>query len=63
MRITRRAFNTMAAGSAAALALASRASAASVAGIMPAGAIDTHNHVMGPQAKYPYSPARPYTPP
>lgn len=63
MRITRRAFNAMAAGTAAALALGSRAPAASVAGIMPAGAVDTHNHVMGPQAKYPYSPSRPYTPP
>ena len=63
MRITRRTFNTMAAGTAAALALGSRASAASNAGIMPPGAIDTHNHVMGPQAKYPYSPNRPYTPP
>ena len=63
MRITRRTFNAMTAGAAAALALSSRASAAAVAGIMPAGAIDTHNHVMGPQAKYPYSPTRPYTPP
>jgi predicted TIM-barrel fold metal-dependent hydrolase len=63
MGITRRAFNAIAAGTAAALALGSRASAASVAGIMPAGAVDTHNHVMGPQAKYPYSPNRPYTPP
>ena len=61
--ITRRVFNTMIAGSAAAMALASRASAASVADIMPPGAIDTHNHVMGPQAKYPYSPSRTYTPP
>jgi predicted TIM-barrel fold metal-dependent hydrolase len=63
MRITRRAFNTMTAGAAASLAFASRASAASVASIMPAGAIDTHNHVMGPQSKYPYSANRPYTPP
>ena len=63
MRITRRAFNTFIAGSAAALALAPRAHAATVAEIMPQGAIDTHNHVMGSQAKYPYSPTRPYTPP
>jgi predicted TIM-barrel fold metal-dependent hydrolase len=63
MRITRRTFNAMAAGTAAAFALGSRASAASIAGIMPPGAVDTHNHVMGPQAKYPYSPNRPYTPP
>lgn len=52
----------MVAGSAAAIALASRASA-SVADIMPPGATDTHNHIMGPQAKYPYSPNRAYTPP
>ena len=63
MRITRRAFNTLIAGSATALALAPRAHAAAVAEIMPQGAIDTHNHVMGSQAKYPYSPSRPYTPP
>ena len=63
MRITRRTFNAMTAGAAAALAFSARASGASVAGSMPAGAIDTHNHVMGPQAKYPYSPTRPYTPP
>src|SRR5262245_22539200 len=62
MAITRRAFNAMVAGSAAAMALASRASGAA-ANVMPAGAIDTHNHVMGPQSKYPYSPTRPYTPP
>ena len=30
---------------------------------VPAGAIDTHAHVFGPEAKYPYSPARGYTPP
>jgi len=53
----------MAGGAAVSIALASRASAASAAQIMAPGAIDTHNHVMGPQAKYPYSPNRPYTPP
>ena len=63
MAITRRAFGTILTGSAAGLAFASRASAAAVAAIMPAGAIDTHNHVTGPQSKYPYSPTRPYTPP
>jgi predicted TIM-barrel fold metal-dependent hydrolase len=63
MRITRREFNAMTSGAIGALAFSPRASAASVADIMPAGAIDTHNHVMGPQAKYPYSPNRPYTPP
>jgi predicted TIM-barrel fold metal-dependent hydrolase len=63
MRITRREFNAMTSGAIGALAFSPRASAASVADIMPAGATDTHNHVMGPQAKYPYSPNRPYTPP
>lgn len=30
---------------------------------MPAGACDTHAHILGPIAKYAYSPARVYTPP
>ena len=30
---------------------------------MPAGAIDTHCHIFGPAAEYPFSPTRPYTPP
>lgn len=29
----------------------------------PAGSIDTHTHIFGPQAKYPYSDKRSYTPP
>jgi len=29
----------------------------------PAGAIDTHCHIFGPAAEYPFSPTRPYTPP
>ena len=29
----------------------------------PAGAIDTHTHIFGPNAEYPYSAKRPYTPP
>jgi predicted TIM-barrel fold metal-dependent hydrolase len=29
----------------------------------PAGTCDTHAHVFGPQSRYPYSPARGYTPP
>ena len=31
--------------------------------VAPTGAIDCHAHVFGPEAKYPYSPARGYTPP
>ena len=30
---------------------------------VPAGAWDTHFHVLGPQARFPYSPKRKYTPP
>jgi predicted TIM-barrel fold metal-dependent hydrolase len=30
---------------------------------VPKGAIDSHAHVFGPDSKYPYSPARGYTPP
>ena len=30
---------------------------------LPAGAWDTHFHVLGPQARFPYSPTRKYTPP
>jgi predicted TIM-barrel fold metal-dependent hydrolase len=30
---------------------------------LPEGACDTHAHIMGPKARYPYSPARIYTPP
>jgi predicted TIM-barrel fold metal-dependent hydrolase len=63
MAITRRAFHTLIVGSAAAAAIGSRASAAAVAGVMPPGAVDAHIHIVGPQAKYPYSPTRPYTPP
>jgi predicted TIM-barrel fold metal-dependent hydrolase len=29
----------------------------------PAGAVDTHCHIFGPAAAYPFSPTRPYTPP
>jgi predicted TIM-barrel fold metal-dependent hydrolase len=30
---------------------------------LPAGAWDTHFHVLGPQAQFPYAPSRKYTPP
>src|SRR5260370_38026954 len=30
---------------------------------VPAGSIDTHTHIFGPAATYPFSPTRPYSPP
>jgi len=30
---------------------------------VPAGSVDTHTHIFGPAATYPFSPKRPYTPP
>jgi predicted TIM-barrel fold metal-dependent hydrolase len=30
---------------------------------LPAGTVDCHNHIMGPQGKYPYAARRVYTPP
>src|SRR5437016_10314115 len=57
MGFTRREFGALALGSAAGLAM-SEAEAASFA-----GATDCHVHIIGPQAKYPMVPNRPYTPP
>ena len=61
MKLTRREFGSITLGSAAGLALSRRASAAAAA--MPAGAIDCHNHIVGPQSKYPMAVNRTYTPP
>jgi len=30
---------------------------------VPAGSVDTHTHIFGPAATYPFSPKRPYSPP
>jgi hypothetical protein len=57
MGFTRREFGALALGSAAGLAM-SEAEAASFA-----GATDCHVHIIGPLAKYPMVPNRPYTPP
>src|SRR5450755_4022574 len=62
MRFTRRQFASVAGACAAACTFPQMVWAASD-GIMPAGAIDCHNHIMGPQDKYPYAPDRTYTPP
>jgi predicted TIM-barrel fold metal-dependent hydrolase len=40
-----------------------RAEAADLLSDMPAGAIDVHNHIVGPLSKYPMVPNRTYTPP
>jgi len=61
MRLSRREFGSLTLGSVAGLALADIALAAAPA--VPAGAIDCHNHIVGPQAKYPMAANRTYTPP
>lgn len=60
MRITRREFAAFAAGAAASVASGVCAAEPRIA--IP-DATDTHNHIMGPIAKYPMSPKRVYTPP
>jgi predicted TIM-barrel fold metal-dependent hydrolase len=63
MKLTRRAFTAMTATAFAGYAVTKAARSAAPAQGMPAGAIDSHNHIMGPQAKYPYAATRTYTPP
>jgi predicted TIM-barrel fold metal-dependent hydrolase len=60
MTITRREFAIASLG---ALALSRSAWAAGPLADMPAGAIDVHNHIVGPQSKYPMAATRTYTPP
>src|SRR5688500_3782981 len=63
MTLTRRAFGALAMGGIAS-ALASRtAKAAASVPALPAGAIDCHIHIVGPQSKYPMAANRAYTPP
>jgi len=63
MTLNRREFGRLTAASLAG-ALVSRASwAAGPLADMPAGAIDVHNHIVGPMAKYPMAANRTYTPP
>jgi predicted TIM-barrel fold metal-dependent hydrolase len=62
MSLTRRQFGQMAGASIAASAFSVRAMAASP-NAMPPDAVDCHNHIMGPQDKYPYAADRSYTPP
>src|SRR5207302_2759508 len=63
MVITRREFARLATASIAASSLPRIAHAAGPLADMPAGAIDCHNHIVGPQAKYPMAAERTYTPP
>ena len=63
MRLTRREFGGLAAGSLAGLMLPRTAEAAGPLSDMPAGAIDVHNHIVGPLPKYPMAANRTYTPP
>jgi len=62
MRITRRELGSLALGTAASFA-ATRALGAGPLADMPAAAIDVHNHIVGPMAKYPMAASRSYTPP
>src|SRR5882757_3221594 len=58
MGFTRREFGALALGSAAGLAMSEATAAENFA-----GSTDCHVHIIGPQAKYPMAPNRPYTPP
>jgi len=61
MPITRRAFGSLALGSAAAL-MSEGANAGAATGVLP-GACDCHVHIIGPRDKYPMVANRAYTPP
>jgi predicted TIM-barrel fold metal-dependent hydrolase len=63
MNFTRREFGGLAAGTLAASMLPSAARAAGPLADMPVGAIDVHNHIVGPLSKYPMAANRTYTPP
>lgn len=63
MRLNRREFAALTGASLAASMLPRGAFAAANIPDMPAGAIDVHNHIVGPMAKYPMTPKRTYTPP
>ena len=63
MTLTRRAFGGLAAASLASALLPRASHAAAPIADMPAGAIDVHNHIIGPMSKYPMAANRTYTPP
>jgi len=63
MTLTRREFGAMSLAALGSMALGRAAWAAGPLADMPPGAIDCHNHIVGPQAKYPMAANRTYTPP
>jgi predicted TIM-barrel fold metal-dependent hydrolase len=63
MKLTRRAFGGLAMGALAGATVSRVAGAAESLPALPAGAIDTHIHIVGPQSKYPMAANRVYTPP
>ncbi len=63
MRITRREFGGLAAASLGSAMFPRAGEAAGPLSDMPTGAIDAHNHIVGPLSKYPMAPNRTYTPP
>ena len=63
MKLNRREFAALGLASLGGVALSRGAFAASPLADMPAGAIDVHNHIVGPQSKYPMAATRTYTPP
>ncbi len=63
MTMNRREFGMLGAAALGALAMPRMAHAASALAGMPPGAIDVHNHIVGPMAKYPMAANRTYTPP
>jgi len=63
MTLTRREFGGLAMGALASGLVSETASAAAAVAALPAGAIDCHIHIVGPQSKYPMAANRSYTPP
>jgi predicted TIM-barrel fold metal-dependent hydrolase len=61
--MNRREFGRLTAGAITAFMLPRSAGAGGPLSDMPAGAIDVHNHIVGPQSKYPMYERRSYTPP
>jgi len=62
MKLTRREFGGLAMGAIAG-GLVSETAQGAAAPALPAGAIDCHIHIVGPQSKYPMAANRAYTPP